>query len=44
MFENNLPTKAGFIHVPLLTSQDPEGMDLEIMVEGVKSAIKTSLN
>ncbi len=42
--ENNLSTKVGFIHVPLLSSQDPNGMDLETMVEGLKIAIKTSLN
>lgn len=42
--EKNLPIKAGFIHVPLLSSQDPMGMDLETMVEGIKIAIKTSLN
>ena len=42
--EHEIPTQAGFIHVPLLTSQDPDGMDLETMVEAVKLAIKTSLN
>ena len=41
--EHEIPTKAGFIHVPLLPSQDPDGMDLEIMIEAVKLAIKTSL-
>jgi pyroglutamyl-peptidase len=41
--EHEIPTRAGFIHVPLLTSQDPDGMDLETMVEAVKLAIKTSL-
>jgi pyroglutamyl-peptidase len=41
--ENELSTKAGFIHVPLLLSQDPDGMDLETMVEGVKIAIETIL-
>ena len=41
--KHDLPTKAGFIHVPLLKSQDPNGMDLETMVEAVTIAIKTSL-
>lgn len=41
--ENELSTIAGFIHVPLLSSQDPNGMDLEIMIEAVKLAIETSL-
>ena len=41
--KHKLPTKSGFVHVPLLSSQDPDGMDLEIMIEAVKVAIKTSL-
>jgi len=41
--EKDLSTKAGFIHVPLLSSQDPKGMELETMVEAVKIAIRTSL-
>lgn len=41
--EYGIPTTAGFIHVPLLSSQDPDGMDLETMIEAVKVAIKTSL-
>lgn len=41
--KNDLQMKAGFIHVPLLKSQDPDGMDLEIMVEAVSIAIETSL-
>jgi pyroglutamyl-peptidase len=41
--EHEIPTKAGFIHVPLLSSQDPDGMDLETMIEAVKIAIKTNL-
>lgn len=41
--EHELSTKAGFIHVPLLISQDPYGMDLEAMVEAVIIAITTSL-
>jgi pyroglutamyl-peptidase len=41
--ECELPIKTGFIHVPLMSSQDPNGMELETMVEAVKIAIKTSL-
>lgn len=42
--KNDLPIKAGFIHVPLLNSQDPErGMELDIMIEAVKIAIMISL-
>lgn len=41
--EHEIPTTAGFIHVPLLSSQDPDGMELETMIEAVKLAIKTSL-
>jgi pyroglutamyl-peptidase len=33
----------GFIHVPLLSSQDPEGMPLETMVDAVTLAIQTSV-
>jgi len=42
--KNDLDIKAGFIHVPLLDSQDPEGMELEKMIDAVEIAIKTSLN
>jgi len=35
--------KAGFIHVPLLDSQDPQGMSLQTMVDAVKIAIQTGL-
>ncbi len=42
--ENELSMRAGFIHVPLLASQDPDGMDLEMMVEAVTIAIQTSLD
>ncbi len=42
--ENELSTRAGFIHVPLLASQDHDGMDLEMMVEAVTIAIQTSLD
>jgi pyrrolidone-carboxylate peptidase len=33
----------GFLHVPLLSSQDPEGMPLEDMVDAVKLTIQTSI-
>jgi pyrrolidone-carboxylate peptidase len=33
----------GFIHVPLLSSQDPRGMPLETMIDAVKLAIQTGL-
>jgi len=36
---HHLSTKAGFIHVPLLSSQDPQGMELERMIDAVKIAI-----
>jgi pyroglutamyl-peptidase len=43
--ENNLEIKAGFIHVPLLKSQDPKkGMDLEDMVKATRIAIQVCLN
>jgi pyroglutamyl-peptidase len=41
--EPNSSRKVGFIHVPLLDSQDPEGMSLQTMVDAVKIAIQTSL-
>ena len=41
--EQNLTTKVGFIHVPLLDSQDPQGLQLQSMVNAVKIAIQTSL-
>jgi pyroglutamyl-peptidase len=41
--EQNSSRKVGFIHVPLLDSQDPEGMPLQTMVDAVKIAIQTSL-
>jgi pyroglutamyl-peptidase len=42
--ENDLPIKSGFIHVPLMKSQDPEkGMELEKMVEATKISIELSL-
>ena len=33
----------GFLHVPLLSSQDPEGMALDDMLDAVTLAIQTSL-
>jgi pyroglutamyl-peptidase len=41
--DQNLTTSIGFIHVPLLDSQDPEGMPLDTMVDAVKIAIQESL-
>jgi len=43
IYENDLPIKAGFIHVPLLSSQDPQGMDLETMLEATTIAIQVCL-
>jgi len=42
--ENYLKIKAGFIHVPLLKSQNPEGLNLEEMITGITIAIEESLN
>ena len=43
--ENDLPIKAGFIHVPLLSSQDPKkGMDLELMINATRIAIQVCVN
>jgi len=41
--DHELSTRAGFIHVPLLKSQNPNGMELETMIEAVKLSINTSL-
>jgi pyroglutamyl-peptidase len=41
--EQNLNCSVGFLHVPLLDTQDPQGMPLEHMVDGVKIAIQESL-
>jgi len=41
--EQNSSRKVGFIHVPLLDSQDPGGMPLQIMINAVKIAIQTCL-
>ncbi len=42
--ENNLNIKAGFIHVPLLSSQNPSGMDLEDMISATTIVIEETLN
>jgi pyroglutamyl-peptidase len=39
----NLNTSIGFIHVPLLDTQAPQGMPFEVMVDAVKMAIQVSL-
>ena len=41
--EHDFSARAGFIHLPLLSSQDPEGMDLINMIEAVTLSIKVSL-
>lgn len=42
--ENNLPIKIGFIHVPLMKSQDPKkGMDLEDMIDATRIAIQVCI-
>jgi pyroglutamyl-peptidase len=41
--ELNCSRKVGFIHVPLLDSQDQNGMSLQTMVETVQIAIQTCL-
>jgi pyroglutamyl-peptidase len=42
--EGGNTAKAGFLHLPLLTSQDPEGMELDTMLEAVTLAIQLSLS
>jgi len=43
--ENNLPIKMGFIHVPLLKTQDPKkGMDFEDMVRATRIALQVCLD
>ena len=41
--EHDLCIPAGFIHVPPLVSQQPEGMELATMVEAIECAIKVSV-
>jgi len=38
-----LNTSIGFIHMPLLDSQDPQGLPVETLVDAVKIAIEVSL-
>lgn len=42
--DNNLNVKSGFIHVPLLSSQHPNGMELEKMLNATTIAIQVCLN
>jgi len=42
-YELNDSIAVGFLHVPLLSSQDPEGMPLDDMLDAVTLAIQTSL-
>jgi pyroglutamyl-peptidase len=39
----DLNTSVGFIHVPLLDSQDPQGLPVETLVDAVKISIEVSL-
>ena len=42
--DNDLNIKAGFIHVPMLLSQNPEnGMKIDDMIDGIKIAVLASL-
>ena len=41
---HNLSIPVGFIHVPLLDTQDPSGMPLQQMVDAVHIAVETSLD
>ncbi|HIH28530.1 MAG TPA: hypothetical protein HA260_01880 [Thermoplasmata archaeon] len=41
--DQSLNTSIGFIHVPLLDSQGPQGMPLERMIDAVKVAIQVCL-
>ena len=40
---HNITRRIGFLHVPLLDSQDPEGMPLQSMVDAVTIAIQVNL-
>ena len=42
--ENEICCQSGFIHVPLLDSQDPDGMQLETMIDAAIIIIQTSLD
>jgi len=42
---NDLSIKSGFIHVPLhKTAENPDGMELETMVNATKIAIRVCLD
>lgn len=41
--EHELCIPAGFIHVPPLVSQQPEGMELATMIEAIECAIEVSV-
>ena len=41
---NNLTIKSGFVHVPLLESQNSNGMNLQIMIEAIELSIINILN
>jgi pyroglutamyl-peptidase len=41
--DQNLPISVGFLHMPLLDSQDPGGLPLGMMVNATKIAIQESL-
>jgi pyroglutamyl-peptidase len=41
---NNLTIKSGFIHVPLLDSQNPDGMNIQIMINAIEISIINILN
>ena len=40
---HHLSTTVGFLHVPLLDSQDPQGMELSDMIDAVEITIESSL-
>jgi pyroglutamyl-peptidase len=44
VMELNLNITVGFLHVPLLDSQNPSGMPLQMMVDAVKIVIQESLD
>jgi pyroglutamyl-peptidase len=42
--ENDLDIKAGFIHIPNLSSEDPKGMDLDTMLEASRITISVCID
>jgi pyroglutamyl-peptidase len=42
--KNNLDIKAGFIHVPNLSTEDPKGMDLDTMLEASRITISICID